>query len=153
MAGKNMNRRKEDILDNLFSGKGNWQPSPLYAPSAESWSNMVNSRLGNNLKNISWEDIKNLQMNRGPDFTQEHQRGKVYNTPIDQMSPPAYQPNERQPSYNDESSGLRQLSPEEIDQMNSQRNPRVRMELERMVPRRQVRTIWDYLNSLKRNVQ
>ena len=143
----------KDTLGNLFSGKGNWQPSPLYAPSAESWSNMVNSRLGSNLRNISWEDIKNLQMNRGPDFTQEHQEGKVYNTPIDQMSPPAYQPDERQPSYNDESSGLRQLSPEEIDQMNSQRNPRVRMELERMVPRRQVRTIWDYLNSLKRNVQ
>jgi hypothetical protein len=128
-----------------FRGKGFWQPSPLFVPPVEAFQ----SKFGR----PRWEDVQNAQLDRGPDFTQEHQEGKVYNTPIDQMSPPAYQPDRRQPSYNGESSGLRQLSSQEIDQMNSQRNPPVRMELERMVPRRQVRTIWDHLRSLKRNVQ
>ena len=149
MAGKNMNRRKEDILNNLFSGKGHWQPSPLFVPPVQALQGMSGRP--------RWEDI---QQNRGafkPD-SWEGPKGEVYNTPIDQMSPPAYQPDRRQPSYNGESSEPRQLSPEEIDYMNRAylkdskiNNPPVRLELERAVPRS--RNIWDYLNSLKRNVQ
>ena len=37
----------------------------------------------NNLRNF----ILAQQLDRGPDFTQEHQRGKVYDTPTEQMSP------------------------------------------------------------------
>ena len=142
--------RYDDVEDEMggmmdeFRGKGFWQPSPLFVPPVQA----LQGRSGR----PRWEDIQSQRLDRGPDFTEEHQRGKVYNTPIDQMSSPAYQPDRRQPSYNGESSGLRQLSPQEIDYMNSKvSNPPARIELERTVPRS--RNIWDYLNSLKRNVQ
>ncbi len=179
MAGKNMNRRKEDTFDNLPSGKGNWQPSPLFVPPVQvlqkkygrpRWEDVQQSRetlerdrsLFNKISpfNVQRSTIPELeeversgQMYRGSGFKPEHYRGEEsYSTPIDQMSPPAYQPDRRQPSYNGESSGLRQLSPQEIDYMNSKvSNPPARIELERTVPRS--RNIWDYLNSLKRNVQ
>ena len=142
----------DDIEDEMggmmdeFRGKGFWQPSPLFVPPVQALQGMSGRP--------RWEDIQSQRLDRGSGFTE----GEVYNTPIDQMSPPAYQPDRRQPSYNGESSEPRQLSPEEIDYMNRAylkdskiNNPPVRLELERTVPRS--RNIWDYLNSLKRNVQ
>jgi len=162
-----------------FRGKGFWQPSPLFVPPVQAlqgmsgrprWEDIQQSRetlerdrsLFNKISpfNVQRSTIPELeeversgQMYRGSGFKPEHYRGEEsYSTPIDQMSPPAYQPDRRQPSYNGESSGLRQLSPQEIDYMNSKvSNPPARIELERTVPRN--RNIWDYLNSLKRNVQ
>ena len=142
----------DDIEDEMgsmmdeFRGKGFWQPSPLFVPPVQALQGMSGRP--------RWEDI---QQNRGafkPD-SWEGPKGEVYNTPIDQMSPPAYQPDRRQPSYNGESSGLRQLSPEEINQLNQLRQQE---ELNRAMPQQRQQqpiqpTIWDYLNSLKRNVQ
>ena len=144
-------RSKFGKEDDFFTGKGHWQPSPLFVPPVQALQGMSGRP--------RWEDIQGAQLDRGSGFKPEHYRGEEsYSTPIDQMSPPAYQPDRRQPSYNGESSGLRQLSPEEIDYMNNAysedskiNNPPVRLELERTVPRS--RNIWDYLNSLKRNVQ
>ena len=147
----------DDIEDEMgsmmdeFRGKGFWQPSPLFVPPVQALQGMSGRP--------RWEDIQGAQLDRGSGFKPEHYRGEEsYSTPIDQMSPPAYQPDRRQPSYNGESSEPRQLSPEEIDYMNNAysedskiNNPPVRLELERTVPRS--RNIWDYLNSLKRNVQ
>ena len=183
MAGKNMNRRKEDILNNLFSGKGNWQPSPLFVPPVQvlqkkygrpRWEDVQQSRetlerdrsLFNKISpfNVQRSTIPELeeiersgQMHRGafkPD-SWEGPKGEVYNTPTDQMGPPAYQPDRRQPSYNGESSGLQELSPEAINQLNQLRQQE---ELNRAMPQQRQQqpiqpTIWDYLNSLKRNVQ
>ena len=147
----------DDVEDEMggmmdeFRGKGFWQPSPLYVPPKQMLEKMK-ERMGGRPR---WEDIQQAQLDRGPDFTQKHQGGEVYNTPIDQMSPPAYQPDRRQPSYNGESSGLRELSPEGINQLNQLRQQE---ELNRAMPQQRQQqpiqpTIWDHLRSLKRNVQ
>ncbi len=144
--------RYDDIEDEMggmmdeFRGKGFWQPSPLFVPPVQALQGMSGRP--------RWEDI---QQNRGafkPD-SWEGPKGEVYNTPIDQMSPPAYQPDRRQPSYNGESSGLQELGPEGINQLNQLRQQE---ELNRAMPQQRQQqpiqpTMWDYLNSLKRNVQ
>jgi len=63
--------------------------------------------------------LAQAQLDRGPDFTQAHQRGKVYNTPIEQMSPP---PTTRNPFQAIQEKlgglgakhGIRKLTPKDI---------------------------------------
>ena len=73
-----------------------------------------------NFNNLGNYILAQAQLNRGPDFTQAHQRGKVYNTPTQQMSP-SYGVSARPTNPYESLKGLTggPLSPKQIDALNA----------------------------------
>lgn len=120
-----------------FTGKGHWQPSQLYVPPADAWLKML--------------QLKTAQLDRGSGFTS----GEVYNTPLNQMNSSPNQPDRRKPSYTGQSSPT-QLTPDMIKRLQEiQQQEEIRKVMSQQQQRQPMvqPTIWDYLKSLRPNVQ